>query len=358
MSFYVTLPSNYHSEDKPCNTQSDYTTLLAQQIDLKGEYEVSLVEIDYSTNIKCNMGKLVIKKYIDSVFNIKLADEDLIVKCLFKNKISPVEFIKCLNEQFLIDSEIMILKHSNRIMAEIGDSEYIQQTNQEKLFFNVNFFILGEKLFIINTDENKALNDAIYKRFNGTYYKNLKRWFFDKTQIASIKEFAEKTDIKSIFNIKICDVNDLQRKDLIFNLEGSNISITTNLRTEIIWMGPISQHLFYKPLHSMLLKDSFNVNLLMPDIELDFIKYIVVYCDIIEDQFFGGLQTQVLKLITIDSGKDILVKNTEVLQYLRVRVNRLTSINISLKDMEGNSIMFLDVFAFVIVKLHFRKTNE
>jgi len=356
MSFYVTLPSNYHSEDKPCNTQSDYTTLLAQQIDLKGEYEVSLVEIDYSTNIKCNMGKLVIKNYIDSVFNIKLADEDLIVKCLFKNKISPVEFIKCLNEQFLIDSEIMILKHSNRIMAEIGDSEYIQQTNQEKLFFNVNFFILGEKLFIINTDENKTLNDAIYKRFNGTYYKNLKRWFFDKTQIASIKEFAEKT--KTVFNIKICDVNDLQRKDLIFNLEGSNISISTNLRTEIIWMGPISQHLFYKPLHSMLLKDSFNVNLLMPDIELDFIKYIVVYCDIIEDQFFGGLQTQVLKLITIDSGKDILVKNTEVLQYLRVRVNRLTSINISLKDMEGNSIMFLDVFAFVIVKLHFRKTNE
>ncbi len=356
MSFYVTLPSNYHSEDKPCNTQSDYTTLLAQQIDLKGEYEVSLVEIDYSTNIKCNMGKLVIKNYIDSVFNIKLADEDLIVKCLFKNKISPVEFIKCLNEQFLIDSEIMILKHSNRIMAEIGDSEYIQQTNQEKLFFNVNFFILGEKLFIINTDENKTLNDSIYKRFNGTYYKNLKRWFFDKTQIASIKEFAEKT--KTVFNIKICDVNDLQRKDLIFNLEGSNISISTNLRTEIIWMGPISQHLFYKPLHSMLLKDSFNVNLLMPDIELDFIKYIVVYCDIIEDQFFGGLQTQVLKLITIDSGKDILVKNTEVLQYLRVRVNRLTSINISLKDMEGNSIMFLDVFAFVIVKLHFRKTNE
>ncbi len=54
----------------------------------------------------------------------------------------------------------------------------------------------------------------------------------------------------------------------------------------------------------------------------------------------------------------ILVKNTEVLQYLRVRVNRLTSINISLKDMEGNSIMFLDVFAFVVVKLHFRKTNE
>ncbi len=51
MSFYVTLPSNTTSPSSN-NTQAAFTTNLGRQIELKGVYEVGLVEFSYTQEIE------------------------------------------------------------------------------------------------------------------------------------------------------------------------------------------------------------------------------------------------------------------------------------------------------------------
>ena len=48
MSFYVTLPSN--------TTSPSFTTNLGRQIELKGVYEVGLVEFSYTQEIELDLG--------------------------------------------------------------------------------------------------------------------------------------------------------------------------------------------------------------------------------------------------------------------------------------------------------------
>ena len=45
--FYLTLPSNSSLNYYPGNTLTHYTTVLAQDIDLSGRWEVGLSEIQY-----------------------------------------------------------------------------------------------------------------------------------------------------------------------------------------------------------------------------------------------------------------------------------------------------------------------
>ena len=90
MSFHVTLPSNTPSHIK--NTQSDFTTFLNDNIHLKGDYEVALSEINFSSNYTFNFGKLVI--------NHVSFEEDIIIELVLPNGISLVEFVNFLNRLF------------------------------------------------------------------------------------------------------------------------------------------------------------------------------------------------------------------------------------------------------------------
>ena len=48
MSFYLTLPSNSSSLYYPDNSQSNYTTKLAKELNNLDGYEVALVEMNYA----------------------------------------------------------------------------------------------------------------------------------------------------------------------------------------------------------------------------------------------------------------------------------------------------------------------
>ena len=50
------------------------------------------------------------------------------------------------------------------------------------------------------------------------------------------------------------------------------------------------------------------------------------------------------------------LSNNLDLQYVPVKKNFITSINISIKSLTGDLITFEDDFIYTIVKLHFRKT--
>lgn len=87
MSFYITLPSNTPSH--VTNTQSNFTTFLNDTILLKGNYEVALSEINFSSNYSINFGKITVKHFDFA--------ELIIIDVIIPNGLLLADFVMFLN---------------------------------------------------------------------------------------------------------------------------------------------------------------------------------------------------------------------------------------------------------------------
>ena len=65
MSKYIILPSGSNMENFPNNSQSNFTTILEEPIELDGPHELALVDMSYSANISINLVTVSIEKYFD-----------------------------------------------------------------------------------------------------------------------------------------------------------------------------------------------------------------------------------------------------------------------------------------------------
>ena len=88
---------------------------------------------------------------------------------------------------------------------------------------------------------------------------------------------------------------------------------------------------------------------------LNFIKYIMIYTDIIEAQYFGDVRSSILRTVnlSIKNNKESS-KFFDNPQYLNVNKTRFDTINIEICDISGNHIKYKDLFSNVLITLHFR----
>ncbi len=90
--------------------------------------------------------------------------------------------------------------------------------------------------------------------------------------------------------------------------------------------------------------------------KINIINYILLYTDIIEDQYYGQQMSQILRVIPLNTNSNKTIETFfENPHYARVRETLINSINIEIRDLFGDPIQFSDFFSYVIVKLHFRK---
>ena len=88
-------------------------------------------------------------------------------------------------------------------------------------------------------------------------------------------------------------------------------------------------------------------------------NYAMIYTDIIKNQVFGDVNSNVLKIIPIKSSSESeVVTFFDNLHYVPLSKNSFNTINIEIRDLYGNKIKFEDKFTFVIIKLHFRKIKN
>jgi hypothetical protein len=89
---------------------------------------------------------------------------------------------------------------------------------------------------------------------------------------------------------------------------------------------------------------------------INVINQACLYCDLIEDQYFGDVLAPILQVINLKSSENHdTVTFYENPMYVNVKKSVINSINIRILDLSGNPIKFEDIFSFVILKLHFRK---
>jgi hypothetical protein len=363
MSFYVTLPSN--NPALPNNTQSSYTTLFNQPISLDGTYEVALSEITYSSRVKVEIGELIIRNPLSS-------QSDEFVKLLVKtnNGQKSADFFSELND--LIRIYLLIHEYKVRYNLAYGNTEEVYNEIRS-LYKTIVVLKRSEEDYEVISDENKKLENASDSHEPYRYqFKSLERI----REAVSNKRLTIIQVPESIFHTpstferhltinKDKILNDLHlNMDKKYDIEQEMHSIPTftinnsdeliiNYKNEkaLTLTGSIAQLLDKKD--KIIIEEPTRFQFVH---YMSIINYAAIYTDFIEEQYVGGEQTPILRIINIKSSEaPDTVTFFDNPHYVKVKKTSISSINIRILDLTGNPIKFDDLFSFVILKLHFKK---
>jgi hypothetical protein len=121
---------------------------------------------------------------------------------------------------------------------------------------------------------------------------------------------------------------------------------------EINFGGLISQVLNNSEISNLIVKDT-RIFTLSPYLQLT--KFILIYTNKIEPQFYAEKTSAILRTVNIKAKKSEIVIFCDNPHYLNLSQTRISSINIELKDTQGDYFEFNDKFSNVFISLHFRR---
>ena len=135
-------------------------------------------------------------------------------------------------------------------------------------------------------------------------------------------------------------------------LNSQTFKLETNY--EITFGGLIAQVLNNSEILNLIVKET-KIFTLSPYLQLT--KFILIYTNIIEPQFYAEKSSAILRTVNIKAKKSDNVIFYDNPHYLNLSQTRISSINIELRDMNGNKINYLDNFSSLNITLHFRIKN-
>jgi hypothetical protein len=83
----------------------------------------------------------------------------------------------------------------------------------------------------------------------------------------------------------------------------------------------------------------------------------LVYTNIIEPQYYAEKSSSILRTVNIKAQKSENVIFFDNPHYLNLNQTRINTINIELKDTQGDYIQFNDKFSNIFISLHFRRVK-
>ena len=386
--FYVTLPSNASMNIFPDNKKSNYTTQFNTPIVLDGNYEVALANITCTPNIINDLGYINIKNlhevypFLPKNFDVPIK-LDNVKNLQDKINIEMQEMISII--QFGLNSKMFILLEkpadyytmlSGRIPVFYNFSEQHDPTakyyipkqfnenfdleieKEKEVTFQNNYVVLTRDQFFDFVDGQYDLSYyplfSVYQNSitNDKFFEDFMNYYEEKTLNPSLKNERYDITLAAIKKINENLSKSIQFAGLITiraEVYNNKIKLISNIPLFLQASGIIKDLVFK---NEMILLDTFYP---MPG-NLNLIKYGIIYCDIVQEQIVGEEYRQVLQIIPLNSteSSQVLSNNLD-LQYVPVKSNYITSINISIKSLTGDYIKFDDDFIYTIVKLHFRK---
>ena len=90
-------------------------------------------------------------------------------------------------------------------------------------------------------------------------------------------------------------------------------------------------------------------------LQVNQIKELFIYTNIIENQYVGSQMVRLLKIVYVSGlNGDSITKNFDFPHYLSLDCNYIDNIRIFIRDSDGEKIKFTDNYSRVTYKLHFR----
>ena len=410
-SFYVTLPSNASFDVYPDNKKSNYTTQFNTPLILDGPYEVALANITCTPNIRNDYGEIIIKNFLSHLplifddnnnnnlneLSLDLSDaknlRDKIntdvqeyitfnqiiitswmkyhmnttkIKPRFSDKIVPVflDITKDFDEALYYIPKGYNPKFE-RVAKSFTISGAFLEITEENLYdeltdeFNLEFYPYAEEIVILINNVYNTPND-IDKLLNND--KSFSKLLLEMSKIFRKRQLNHPISIDPIFLKIFNKFDNIYNKIKLFHLidtgliilhaeENDNkLKLTSNKNLEMIAKGLCNELIFHNK--NIVLNKYYHY----PG-KFNLVKFGIIYCDIIQEQIVGEDYRQVLQIITLDNAENSqVISNNLDPQYVPVKKNFITSINVSIKSLTGEFIKFEDDFIYTICKLHFRKT--
>jgi hypothetical protein len=410
--FYVSLPSNGSAKSFPTNTQSNFTTLLENPIELLGKYQVALVEISNFSNFSVNLGSIIFKNpFFGSVYenraefiefelriengvdlkrfcsklNFEIQNNFIKSEFLFRQKLAFNREEDFIQEMQLINDNkkdfkkplLNVLKRApnNYEVIDKSDSIFMKlfanaggNYSKEKsrfIFKNIeilkNFFLLiiiriptekdESNLGNYFIDKAKFLKSDDYLLDNDSFERP---WQTSENVAFSLKNLSHLNE-RALKILPTFDTESEFTDYFIFCphfilLKSNALKLVTN--SYIRFSGLISQILNNQNLNDSLFKKE-EIFILNPYLQLT--KFILVYCDIIEPQFYADKSSPILRTVNIKTQKNDNVIFFDNPQYLNINRSRFNTINIELKDTQNDYIQFNDKFSNIFISLHFKR---
>ena len=311
VNFYVTLPSNSSMKEYPNNTQTNYTTLLKTPIVLNNKFEVALSEISYSSDFEVNLGKIRFQNPFYEYYSHKLYLIEPFIESniIGQNEITREKLVKQINDENNL--QFVISEYNRRYYIAYGWDHFIAKKtkrNLEPKEYIIEILVLDLILEII--DSENSLHSSIYKEENGYYVPNLTKWIFDKTRLESLKSKLQKdhSNVKTSYcpNSKYnVNYNREIFKQIEDEAETMNKYIPKLIVDKNIVSAEFNKYLIFNfdGLLANIFRgyDSLGFHRRYYQIpeKISFINYILIYTDIIQEQFFGDSLTPNLRTITV-----------------------------------------------------------
>lgn len=410
MSFYVTLLSDDLENGLTTNVQNAFTTFLTPTLQLQGGWEVALTELTCSNGHKVNLGSMIINdkdtytlEYQDGmtinevaksisetikasephdVYNIlgtNASENDVKVKAMINslNKKKNTQFIR-------IDKNVIIaygnLEHRQyylaKLMQDIKNAQwpsYIASIDVNPTYTKIQLAdaefneasLTPAELNIISEHTKIKTEHHIKKREMSAEIKRLVQNYRRTENINSIikncktrvTQYKELTEVRLTYLVgEWYDIHESDYDNELYSVVEAKADISMlNIRKlkfdKIEFRGIIACIMNQDPAkRSYVVDKPFDTIHFVP--ELNLVNQFVIYTDMIEEQYYGGRQLQVLHTLNLSRNAPLTIDSPH---YVRVNKSSITSINIRICDRTGEPIKFSDQFSNVLVKLHFRK---
>ena len=205
-----------------------------------------------------------------------------------------------------------------------------------------NYFV--DEAFLIKNDY--FLLDESFKE---------KEWIVPEKREMSLKKYELLDEVTEETTIK-AEEDLLNSSEFLFYLPYFKLlnsqSIKLQTAYEISFSGLISQVLNNSDIREFSIENTKIFNLL-PYLQLT--KFILVYTNIIEPQYYAEKSSAILRTVNIKSKRSENAIFYDNPHYLNLSQTRISSIHIEQKDTQGDYIEFNDKLSNVFISLHFRR---
>jgi hypothetical protein len=375
MSFYVTLPSDTR-QGPGNNTKHNYTTFFSPAITIPTPYEVALTDFTFAQQMRVVYGSMRLKC---SVAGRTLYSESRAIEHPDKHDYKElVDELNRLSTELTTEQCCGIVDLLDEIQAEVKRDDIRAYHEADSLYAYVvdessettRIAIVGPQNMVdtVDADILKVIEQAnvllkltgntiLYTRTSTTYEGvGMYRWSVPAKVAESI---IEKLSAHTIHHTEpgVVSLRGGRPQPTLLLNNSSTITPQPSIAKLDGWFGkPVSYSIMLSgPIAELLTGSKYEAELVgsytLPE-NPQLVHSLLVYTDIIEEQFYGGQKLQVLHThrLVEDKGHVML----ESPHYLNVNKSCISSINIRIHDREGNPVKFTDKFQHVEVKLHFK----
>jgi len=320
---------------------------------LTNKIDSETLEVAFKINNANNENQIFeIELYRSNEINSKyifIDKEDSSYKKKFLSIIPNLHYNKNLMRYEFTPEQVLILANQFKIIIFIYKVTLGIKIDEYNFKNNLGAFILNDEL-----ENEQYLSSTFIEKELNIESKHIE--FIRETKKISRTLIISKNDVNDIIPryviIELPNFSFIQNdKDSLRSL----IRIHFNNKLKVKFHGTLANIFGYKEKIQTLKEDSYY----LIDSNIKTINYAVIHTDFIEQQYFGESKKPILKIIPIKSSSDTeVVTFFDSLHYVKVSKTSINSITISIKDLFNETIKFENNFAFIILKLHFRKIRN